>query len=205
MKTYCLCLPEQPDKIKAAREHFDEIGLEVEFFWGLHAETAGLATWHTYERDNPGSGFKMGARPTGIWLSHYMLWNALAHFEPSEHVMILETDARFSIGWRDTLMRAMMVVPTNFDLLYPGHCCVEAWIDIGEGGVEIGEGVWETKHIQCTHCYIARRPVLAFLLKQLRKIWAPIDVQMQLECFEHLKTYAIVPRIVEQENTELSR
>lgn len=200
MKTFCICLPEQLDQIANAKKHFEDVGLEnVEFFWGIHADTAGLATWHTYERDNPGSGFKMGARPTGIWISHYMLWNTIAHSETSEHVMVVEADARFLEGWKEILQVAINAIPKNFDFLYPGHCCVEGWND----HTEVIPGVWETKHIQCSHCYVLRRPVVPFLLKTLRKIWAPIDIQLQLECFPHLRTYAIVPRIVEQENTIL--
>ena len=47
------------------------------------------------------------------------------------------------------------------------------------------------------------RAALPFVLRTLRKVWAPIDIQLQMECFPHMKTYAIIPRIVEQFNTEL--
>jgi GR25 family glycosyltransferase involved in LPS biosynthesis len=196
IKAVCLCLPEYPKQIEEARAHFAEAGLEnVEFFTGINAEVAGLATWHCYERDNPGTGFKIGTKCTGIWLSHWILWAAMMR-ENCEHIMVLETDARFLPGWKETLAESMDIVPTNFDFLYPGHCCLQ-----GHPKTLVGGDVWETKSLQCTHAYIARRAVLPFMLQTLRRIHAPIDIQMQLECFPHLHTYAIVPRIVEQLNT----
>lgn len=196
MKAICLCLPEYPEQIETSRKHFEESGLEnVEFFWGLHAEIAGLATLHCYEVDNPGSGFKMGYKGTGIWLGHYMLW-ASAMRESCEHIMVLETDAKFLPGWKEKLDVAMKTAPVNFDFLHIGHCCMEGhprtWVE--------GE-VWESKHMQCTHAYIVRRAVIPFLLKTLRKVWAPIDIQLQFEVFPHLKCFAVMPRLVEQFGT----
>ena len=100
MKTFCLCLPEYPEQIEASRKHFAEAGLtDVEFFWGFNAPHAGIATTHCYEVDNPGSGFKMGSKPTGIWLSHYMLWSMLTR-QPDDLFLILESDAKFLPGDR---------------------------------------------------------------------------------------------------------
>jgi GR25 family glycosyltransferase involved in LPS biosynthesis len=199
MKAICICLPEYPEAIERAKEHFTASGLDdVEFFWGINAPVAGLATSHCYERDHPGSGFRMGAKPTGIWLSHWILWNCLMRY-PDERFMVLETDAKFRDGWKDRLDRALKDGPGYFDFLHIGHCCME-----GHDRQHYGGDVWESKCAQCTHAYIVSRNCLPFLLKTLRKIWAPIDIQLQLECFPQLKTYAVMPRLVDQFDTELS-
>lgn len=199
MKTYCLCLPEYPERIEAAKTYFASIGLEnVEFFWGINAVIAGLdglATSHPYEVDHPGSGYRMGAKPTGCWLSHYMLWSHLVRLN-DEHIMVLEDDAEFAPDWKARLDKALKDVPSNFDFLHPGYCCME-----GHPRTHIKGDVWETKHCQCTHSYIVRRGALPFMLKTLRKIWSPIDIAMKMECFPHLLTYATIPRIVSQWNT----
>ena len=198
MKIVCLSLPETPDKTEAARNHFSESGLgEVEFFWGINAEVAGLATWHTYEIDHPGTGFKMGTKATGIWLSHYMLWASLIR-ESCEHIMVLETDACFQPGWKDKLNQALAIVPGNFDFFHIGHCAMQ-----NLPRTHVGGNVWKTGEAQCTHAYIVRRAVLPFMLKTLRKIHGPIDIQMKLECFPHLNCYALMPRIVDQFDTVL--
>lgn len=199
IKPICLCLPEYPDQIEAAKKHFAESGLEnVEFFWGIHAEKAGLSTWHPYERDAPGSGFRVGPKITGIWLGHIMLWSA-AMRDTADHIMVLECDAQFLPGWKEKFEEALKIIPTNFDFLHLGHCAVE-----GHPRKHIGGDVWETKHSQCTHCYIVRRAVLPFMLKTIRKCYAPIDIDMVLEIFPHLNCYAVIPRVVSQFNTILS-
>jgi len=198
MKTYCLVLPEYPDQIESAKQHFESVGLEdVNFFWGINAPVAGLATSHPYEIDNPGSGFKMGAKPTGIWLSHYMVWSAALQTN-EDKFLILENDAKFPVDWKSKLEEALKNTPTNFDFLHIGSCCVE-----GHPKTHVGGDVWKTVHAQCTHAYIVRRGTIPFLLRTLRKIWAPLDCQLIFECFPHLNTYAVLPRIVDQFNTVL--
>jgi len=195
-KPYCICLPEYPEATESAKAHFSEVGLEnVEFFWGFNAPLAGVATTHTYEVDHPGSGYKMGAKPTGIWLSHYMLWSHLMR-QPEEHFMVLETDAQFAPNWKERLERAWNDVPSNFDFLYPGYCCME-----NHERKHIRGDVWETKHSQCTHCYIVRRGILPHVLSSMRKVWAPIDCQLVMEIFPTTNVYATIPRMVAQFNT----
>lgn len=195
-RTFCLCLPEYPDQIEAAKKHFAEMEVgPVEFFWGFNAVAAGVATTHTYEVDHPGSGYKMGPKPTGIWLSHWMLWNHLMRLQ-DEYFLVLETDAKFSIGWKEKLERALKVVPSNFDFLHIGSCCME-----GHPKTHLGEDVYETKHAQCTHAFIVRRGCLPFVLGTLRKVWAPIDIQLVFEVFPSLNTYAIHPMLATQFNT----
>lgn len=199
MKAICLTLPESADKTEAARKHFSEAGLDdVEFVWGIHAHKAGLATVHPYEVDNPGSGFRMGYKPTGIWLGHWIIWTIMNR-APDDHFMVLETDAKFQPGWKEKFGQAMADVPPDFDFLHIGHCCME-----GHPRTHIKGDVYETKHSQCTHAYVMNRKCIPFLLRTLRKVWSPIDIQMIFECFPHLRTFAVMPRIVDQFDTLLS-
>lgn len=200
IKAICICLPEYPEQIEAARKHFEESGLpDVEFFWGINAPVAGLATSHVYERDHPGSGFRMGAKPTGIWLSHWMLWNCMMRYPQDDRLLVLETDAQFHDGWQPKFEQAMKDAPSNFDFLYIGHCAME-----GHPRTHVAGDVWESKHAQCTHAYVVARKCLPLLTRTLRKCYGPIDIQLQLECFPHLLTYAVMPRIVSQFGTVLS-
>ena len=196
VRAICICLPEYPEKIEKAKAHFADRGLtDVEFFWGINAPIAGLATWHPYEVDHPGSGFRMGAKPTGCWLSHYMLWNCLTRM-PDDEYLVLEDDAQLDVGFMDSFAKAMRDVPSDYQFLHLGHCCMQ-----GQPQRHVAGEVYESKAQLCTHAYVIRRTVTPFLLKTLRKCWAPIDIQLQIECFPHLKTYAVVPRIVAQFDT----
>ncbi len=198
MRTICLCLPEREEATKAAEAHFKEAGVEnVEYMWGLDSSVSGLDTTHVYELDAPNSGYRMGQKQTGIWLAHWTCWQVIMRGN-DEHVMVLETDAEFLPGWKEKLAEALKVLPTNYDFLHIGSCCTE-----GHPKTSIGGDVYETKHAFCTHAYIVRRACIPFLLKTLRKVWSPIDIALAMECFPHLNTYVVLPRIVQQMNTLL--
>ena len=196
VRAICICLPEYPEKIEKAEVHFTEHGLaDVEFFWGINAPVAGLATWHPYEIDHPGSGFRMGAKPTGCWLSHYMLWNAMTRMTDDAY-LVLEDDAQLHEGFIEAFAQAMRDVPSDWQILHLGHCCM-----LGRPARHVAGAVYEAKDQMCTHAYVLRRTAVPFLLKTLRKCWAPIDIQLAREVFPYLRTYAVIPRIVSQFNT----
>jgi GR25 family glycosyltransferase involved in LPS biosynthesis len=198
VRAICICLPEYPEKIEKARAHFAAHGLtDVEFFFGINAQVAGLATWHPYEVDHPGSGFRMGAKPTGCWLSHYMLWSAMTVMTEDAY-LVLEDDARLHDGFMRDYEQAMHDVPSDYSFLHLGHCCIE-----GRPMRHVAGNVYECKEQVCTHAYVLRRDTVPFLLKTLRKCWAPIDIQLQREIFPYVKTYAAVPRIVSQFDTNI--
>lgn len=196
MRTICICLPEYEEANKASEAHFTESGVEnLEFMWGLNASVSGLDTSHVYEVDAPKSGFRMGAKPVGIWLAHWTCWQIIMRY-PDEHVLILESDAKFHEGWKEKFAEAIKALPSNYDFLHIGSCCLE-----GHPKNWVAGDVWETKFAMCTHAYVIRRAVIPFMLKTLRKVWSPIDIAMQMECFPQLNCFAVLPRIVSQWNT----
>ena len=192
MRAFCITLPETPERTERCRAHFAQAGLtDVEFFTGINAAVAGLSTSHAYELDAPGSGYRIGAKRTGTWLSHYMLWLCLTRL-PDEHFLVFEDNALLCEGFPEKLASAMRDVPQNFDLLFPGSCCAQ-----NNPKTHIAGDVYESKAMMCTHGYVVRRGALGILLA-MRKMWAPLDIQMKLECYPQLRTYAVLPRIVEQ-------
>lgn len=196
MRTFCLTLPEKPQRTAKAKDHFNALTVRnVEFFDAIHAEKAGLATIHPYEVDHPGSGFKMGFGPTGCMLGHYMLWGAL-NLLWDEHFLILEDDAKFPEDWHTRFTQAMNDTPPDFDMLYVGSCCCA-----GRPQTQIKGEVWEVKYPLCTHAYIVAKKALPILLKAHRKFWAPIDIAMTMESHPQMKVYTVLPRIVEQFDT----
>lgn len=198
MKIFCLCLPENPKRIEQAKKHFEEMAVgPVEFFWGVNAPLAGLATDHVYEVDNPGSGFRVGARITGCWLGHTALWNHMMHLK-DDVFMVLEDDALFQEGWKEKFKLAMSELPPDFDFFHIGSCCTT-----GHPNKHIHGDVYECKNMQCTHAYLIARKCLPFVCRTVRKCWAPIDIQLVLEVFPHLRTFAHLPRLVDQRDTVL--
>ena len=197
MRIFTIILPETPERTSKIQAHFTERGVNAEYFTGINADVAGLATTHTYEIDAPGSGFKMGAKPTGIWLSHYMLWNALS-LQTDKRFMILETDATFPEDWKPRVIQALRDTPPDFDFLFIGSCCCE-----GRPQTHVKGNVWDVRYPLCAHSYIVSTKCLPYVIETLRKVWAPIDIQLMFEVFPQLKVYTVLPRICGQFDTEI--
>lgn len=198
MKSFCIVLPEAPERTAEAKAHFAEIGLpDVTFFDGIHAERFGLKTVFPYERDNPGTGFNMGFKCVGIWLSHYMLWKAL-QMQPDEHFLILESDAKFLPGWEKRLAAALLDVPVDYDMLYVGSCCCT-----GLPTTQIKGEVFRVEWPVCLHAYIVARKAIQTILSSQRRCYAPIDISLALHTHPKLKVFTVLPRIVDQFNCHI--
>lgn len=230
MRTVCLVTPvEEPDRAARARTHFAEVGLgPVDYFHGLHKSTSGLDTDHLYMVDRgPGSPdegipYRIGKHPVNIWIGHYFLWQALKLSRDS-HWFIVECDAKFPLDaqrWLRTALSYTRRADPEFDLLFVGNCCCGGRPTTrGAGDRTLGIYTIHGSAPQCTHAYVIATKAVPVLEATLRKVWAPIDVQ-QTDCFEHgvplpravapvappprkLKVYAVLPRIVDQWETEL--
>ncbi len=187
-----------PTSTSRVREHFAERGVDAQFFYGIHGPKLGVETTLTYEVDNPGTGFKIGAKPTGCWLSHRALWAALLLL-PDEIFFVLEDDAEFPENWR-TMVNQAVHDAGDFDILYVGSCCTE-----GKPTRHIAGNVYEVKWPLCTHGYIVRRSALHVLIETLdaARLYAPIDIALAFHSLPKLKTRVVKPRILDQFNTEI--
>lgn len=197
LRTFCITLPEYPDRRDTAKKHFNERGVQAQFFDGIHAEKFGVNTTLPYENDHPGSGFSMGFKPTGIWLSHWCLWSAL-NLSWDSHFLILEDDCRFPEDWHVRFSNALRDTPDGWDMLYIGSCCC------GDKPKEqIKNEVWSVRWPFCTHAYCVAKKALPTLLQTQReaRVYAPIDCSLIFHTFEKLKVYTVLPRICDQWDT----
>lgn len=192
MRTICITLPETPAREAAARMHFLERGLSVDFIHGIHAQTFGVIGTHTYELDHPGSGYVIGYKHTGLCLSHYMVWNACALL-PDKYFLILEDDAKFEAGWKDRFDRAMLDVDPDFDILYVGSCNT-----VGKPQTKLTGEIHMVEYPMATHAYVVAKKAIPTLLETQRDIFAPIDIALILRTLPKLKVYTVLPRIVDQ-------
>lgn len=200
LRAICITLPETPERTQRAAEHFKERKVTVKFWHGIHAEKFGLNTVHNYEVDNPGTNFKIGFKPTGIWLSHWVLWAALDMKQALDDAyMILEIDAKFPENWAERLKKALADTPPDWDMLYIGSCCCS-----GRPTKHIAGEVYEVKYPLCTHAYCVAPKALPVLLATQRKVYAPIDISMTFHSHPQMKVYTVLPRIVDQFDTEIT-
>lgn len=181
--------------------HFKDRGLDVTFYPGIHAERLGLRTIHPYEVDAPGSGFNMGAGPVGCWLSHRTLWAALLLL-PHETFFVLEDDAIFPPDWKPRLERNLAALPPDWDVLYVGSCCAA-----DKPKEHVAEEVYDLRYPVCLHGYLVRKKALPILIEttDAARCYAPIDISMAFHSLPHLRTFTMLPRLLEQFETELSQ
>jgi hypothetical protein len=195
IRAFVATVPEMPDRTAFIMQHFKEVGIQAEEFHCLNAELAGVSTKHCYELDNPGSGWRIGEKPTALWLSFWAMWSAMS-FMPDSHFLTMEWDAQFKSNWKELTEQALNDVPSDFDLLLLGSCCCNgAWKQRVKGNV------WEVKYPACGHATIVAKKALPVMLRTQRKIYAPLDISLMLHTMPLLKVYCVIPRLAEQWNT----
>lgn len=200
MKTLCLTLRETPEIEAKARQHFAERGVgDVTWIYGIHAAKAGLITTNTYDVDNPGSGYTIGGKGVGIWVSFIMTFQIALHMEGS-HFLFLEHDCCFDPDWKERAEQAMKDVPPDFDFLFLGSCCLRD----DKMKTHVKGDVWKVHFPMCNHCCVVAKKALPLVIERLsRKAWAPLDIQLVREVFPHLSVYALLPRLAGQFDTFL--
>lgn len=197
MKSFCITLPETPERTQRAREHFADIGLDVHFIQGIHAKTFGLLTSHTYDHDHPSEGYHIPSKHVGLCLSHYIAWSICAAM-PDDMFMILEDDALFEPSWKDRTEKALADVPQDWDMLFIGSCnCAD------KPQIHTSGDVFEVKWPQCTHATIITKKGIQTLLETQRDVFAPIDLALIHRSFERMKVYTVLPRIVNQHGQDI--
>lgn len=175
--------------------HLNKNGINPRQFYGLDNQTQWkLTTEHCYEVDSPGSGFKISGTSLGCTISHWILWKALKWAPEQGFYSIMESDIRLRDGWQDVLNQCMADIPDDWDMIYPGNCCVK-------DATLVKGNLYKARPL-CTHWYIVRRKALATLIKTNALAWAPIDLQIYFRSQPKLNTYAILPRIADQHKTD---
>lgn len=185
--------------ISHTRQHFLDRGVDARFFYGLHAPNLGIDTTLPYEVDAPGSGFRMGPKPTGCWLSHRALWAACL-LTDEEEFLILEDDAKFPENWKQRFDAARSDLPSDWDVLFVGSCCT-----VGGPSQHVKGEVHEVRWPMCLQAYMVRRRALETMIRTQdeARCYGPIDITLRFHTWPKLRVYTVLPRIVEQFNTDI--
>ena len=199
-----------------------------------HRQSGLVTTHHYMVDRGPGSKdesvpYQIGGHPTNIWIGHYFLWQAL-QLSGDDAWLVLETDAKFPLGYDANTLIANAVdqmcdLDPHYDLLYLGSCACAGQHRVNRRlyrdtvvpraiATVFGNGP------QCNHAYVVRAKAVPVFQRTLRKVWAPIDIQQTAECFEYgtplprglpftrpsrpLVAYVVLPRIVDQWDTEIA-
>jgi len=200
IKPILLYLPEVGEKYSYIKNHLSEIGIyHVMEVAGIGAEKFGITSCRAYKRDSPDSDYLQPQRNTGCTISHYLLYTVMASHPEIEYWMIIEDDCMFRDNWKHNLEVALDYVPKDFDFLSLGNCCTE-----GRETTHVNENVYEVKYPLCTHALIVAKKAIPVLLENCRDASQPIDVLLFYEVYPKCKVYTVLPRLVNQKDTELT-
>lgn len=200
--TFVVTVQEVPEKTRIIQEHFSAMGLNAENFNGISANESGLVTEHTYEVDNPGTGWRIGRKPTATWVSFYMLWSALNLLD-YEYFFTLEWDSSLHPNWKERADKAMRDAPKDFDMLFLGNCCTRHGDGRIAGNHVVGD-LYDVRWPMCGHGTIIAKKAIPIILETQRKIYAPLDISLAFHTFPKLKVLTLVPRCIDQFDTFLN-
>jgi len=179
------------------------------FIKGIHAQKWGIRDTHIYLLDGrPEEQFYTGDKNVGCFLSMYVVYNVM-NVLPQTHFMFMESDCRFVPDWRPRLQKALDDLPKDFDFLFVGSCCAEDKEPVHVKGDVYeypyrGEEKWRY-YPQCGHCYIVAKKAVPLLIDTQRDCANPADVSLIRYAFPKMRVFAVLPRLAEQQGTELAR
>lgn len=184
------------ERAKSTLAHLASTGVPAEPFTGWNGGVTGMVTTHTYEVDNPGSGYVIGPKTSNMYMGHVAMWRTALHLD-GDSFLFMEDDVRFVDDWRRVMQDSDHNLPADWDLVFPGSCCTQ-----GRPKTHMSGRLWKIGFAMCAHAYIVRRKALRSMIEWCERVDSPIDVAITLQCIPRLNTFAYLPRIADQPGTE---
>jgi GR25 family glycosyltransferase involved in LPS biosynthesis/cephalosporin hydroxylase len=197
VKTYCLTISQNPWRNETVAQRFQDAGLDVEFFYGVHGQTVGVTPVRTVwdaERDNP---YRVNPGKLSITISKLLLWQKLLD-GPDEEVLILENDVTFVPNFLEEFAKSYAALPADWQVVHVGHCCTE-----GKPTTVLNDRVSEIKHPLCCHATLWKKSALRAAVDAFKvSDWGTnSDIILQKKVYPKLRHYSFVPPLVMADQT----
>jgi len=178
-------------------DHLREAGVPAELFTGWSGAVTGMVATHTYEVDNPGSGYVIGPKTANMYMGHVAMWRTALHCD-GDSFLFMEDDVRFTSDWKRIMDDSDASLPADWDLAFPGSCCTQ-----GRPKTHLSGRLYRIGFAMCCHAYMIRRKALKSMIEWCERVDSPIDAAITLQCIPKLVTVAYIPRIADQPGTEI--
>ena len=194
-RTFCVTLRETPKRKEEASKYFEEKGLKVEFFDGIHGSTFGLKTTIPNYSVIPGREYFIPQGAVGCILSHLTLWNVLQHL-PEDEFLILEDDVLITDDFFTKFEKVKSELPEDWEICFVG------WSPAGNEYAQsptthVTDNVVITTPV-CTHAYMVRKKGLKTLIETNSLAWDALDHQILKRSLPKMKHYAFSPPLINQ-------
>lgn len=185
-RIFCVSLRETPKRREEAIKYFQQVGLQVEMFDGIHGESFGLKTTIPNYNIVPGREYFIPQGAVGCILSHLMLWNVLIN-QPDDEFLVVEDDILLCDDFFEKFTKFKLELPEDWQMAYIG------WLPPGNKGgediVHVSENV-VIPHPVCTHAYLVKKSALKILIETNQLAWSPLDMQISQRSLPKIKYYA---------------
>lgn len=194
-RTFVLTVDRPIKRFDETVKHLDEQGIAWERFDGFDNQRCRLNAKETFDLDRAGE--RLEAKHVAATLTHWAAWK-VASYLPYDSFWFLEFDVRMVEGWREQYEKAMNVMPDDWQIIFLGSCCCK-----DRDTTHIAENVYEVKYPLCGHALQIRQSAFPTLLHEHQRINMPLDIALFHNSLPKLRTYCILPRIIEQHATYL--
>ena len=193
-RTFCITLRETPKRKEEAIKYFNQVGLNVEMFDGIHGESFGLKTViPTYDL-MAGREYFITQGAIGCILSHLMLWNVLIN-QPEDEFLILEDDAQLCDDFFEKFAKFKLELPDDWEMVYVGYLLTSG--ENIDTVIKVSDNVVIVEPM-CTHAYLVKKSALKVLIETNQIAWNPLDLQICKRSLPLLKHYGAKTPLIGQ-------
>lgn len=193
-KMYCLTCREIPWRNKDVQQRFDQAGLPVEMFYGVHGATVGLACTLAHI-DSPGHFISSGKM--AITISKMLLWQKIVQ-SPEPFAIVFENDVTFVENFWDEFIKSFAALPADWEVVHIGHCCGD-----DKPTTVINDRISEIRHPFCCHAIMWKKEAAAIALETFKHTsWGtPSDIMLAELVYPKLRHYSFTPQLAFQDQS----
>lgn len=182
-------------RFDATAKHLDELGIHWDRFDGFDNQRTRLLPVDTFDFDRVGE--KIGPKHIAATLSHMAIWYVM-RYQPDDHFIVMEYDVRVQPNFAEQYAEVIENLPADWQVCFLGSCCTQ-----GREHKHVKGNIYEVPMVLCGHCIMYHESALPILIRAHQNIHQPLDIAMVTQSLPLLKSYVVLPRIVEQHGTPL--
>lgn len=175
--------------------HLNQLGIPFEKFNGFDNQRCQLLPVQTFDFDRVGE--KIGPKHIAATLSHMAIWYVML-YQSDDHFIVFEYDVRVQPNFAEQYAEVMSNLPEDWQIVNFGACCCA-----GREQTLVKGNVYKVAQPLCGHAIMYRKSALPILIREHQKIHQPLDIAMITQSWPLLKSFVVLPRIVEQHGTPL--
>lgn len=194
-RTFVLTVGRPIKRFDDTAAHLDSLGIKWERFNGFDNQKCQLLPVRTFDLDRVGE--RIGPKHIAATLSHMAIWFVMS-YQPADHFIVFEYDVRVQPNFAEQYAEVMANLPDDWQVVNLGACCCA-----GRTQEHVNGNIYRVAEPLCGHAMLYRKTALPILIREHQKIHQPLDIAIITQSWPLLRSFVVLPRIVEQHGTPL--